>query len=210
MPERWCADQLSYQQGSNLGLWVVPSQYLPYEQLESMKGSKLQLQICRISEQKQDIPDVSWWGSSIDSRSQRSWTKPMTHCSEYLQVRKCGQKDILWDRLWYTTVSTTFFFSFKGEVVRAKGGYEGTRRWAILIQKDFYHSQCVLCILLANHDVRSQLFLPSCLYCATMESISPIKWIILQVALVKVFCHSNGKVTKKVTQHDYKIGAYWS
>ena len=49
-----------------------------------------------------------WWCH----RSQKSWTRPMTHCNDCLQLKMCGQRAILWDILWYTTASMLGCFLF--------------------------------------------------------------------------------------------------
>jgi hypothetical protein len=87
-----------------------------------------------------------WWCH----RSQRSGTRPMTHCKSYLQVKLCRQRDILWDTLWHSTASSeisflcfgvllgvrvlehkyVLYFGGLGSFARVKGRYEGTRRWA--------------------------------------------------------------------------------
>lgn len=64
----------------------------------------------------------------------------MTQCSERLQVKMCGQKGALWDRLqlpqedavclWHFVFLFFYliFFSLVGEVAGVEGGSEGTGR----------------------------------------------------------------------------------
>ena len=44
----------------------------------------------------------------------RSLETPTTHCNEYLQVKMCEQKGILWDILQHTTASRTRHFKVWG------------------------------------------------------------------------------------------------
>ena len=57
----------------------------------------------------------------------------MTHCNEHLQVKMCGQRDILWDTVTHYILHEMFskllllfvcLFYFLGDVARMKGGYE--------------------------------------------------------------------------------------
>lgn len=50
---------------------------------------------------------AQYWG---DSRKQRPQTRPMTPCSEYLQVKMCRLKGRLCDSLHHTAASTLRFF----------------------------------------------------------------------------------------------------
>ena len=54
----------------------------------------------------------------------RSCTRPMSHCSEHLQAKKCGQKDTQRDTLQFHKM---IFFSV-GEIARVEGGYEAWGR----------------------------------------------------------------------------------
>jgi hypothetical protein len=69
------------------------------------------------------------------NRSQRSWTRPMMHCNENLQVKVCGQKGIVWETLWryrfqdkicFTLLFLSFFW---GGGVCNGGGWDYEWNW---------------------------------------------------------------------------------
>ena len=82
---------------------AYPNIYPVYELLELLKGLDLQIQRCRIS-MTQGNNRISRKRPSEDlvlrcSRSQRPWTRTMTHYNEHLQVKMFGQKGTLCDTL---------------------------------------------------------------------------------------------------------------
>ena len=85
-----------------------------------------------------DLMRIQYWWCH---RSQRSWTRPMAHCNEHLQEKMCGQRDMVWDTLWYTTASIircflcfvllllcVVFGGGQREVARVNDKFEGTER----------------------------------------------------------------------------------
>jgi len=96
------ADQSSTTQDqTDAGLYELahPNLNPTYKLLELVKGPRLQTGSCRIS--MAHNLRISKRGPSdhpvlIEKRSQRPQTRPVTHCSEHLQV-KTEQKGVLWD-----------------------------------------------------------------------------------------------------------------
>ena len=95
-------------QGTDLATHIYPI-YEVLDQVNETSPADLKLQ-CLHDTGQQDIWEESCWGSGIDSsRIQRPWTRPMTHCSEHLQVKLFRQKEVHCVPQWHTAASTMRF-----------------------------------------------------------------------------------------------------
>lgn len=112
MPDSWWDNQVSYHQGPDPGLWNGPFQHPPrlwtVEREEAgTVHPKLQNPQHRVAiEYPRRVPVKIQY-----------WYRPMTHCTEHLQVKMYGLKFILCDSLGRTITSTVrFFFNFWNKV----------------------------------------------------------------------------------------------
>jgi len=102
---------------SGLDLWlsIGPPQHILHQWIAGMHEgagfTDAKLQYLHDTVQQQDIWEEPQWGSGIYRVAEaRGFIPHQWVIAEHLQAKKCEQKDILWDTLWYTTASTTRFF----------------------------------------------------------------------------------------------------
>jgi hypothetical protein len=94
--ENWQADETSYHQCPDSGLWVGPPQYhLPHLWMtgaqEGVSPTDPKLQDLYDLRQQQDIQEESWWGSSIDDigLELHQWLSAMNNCKY-----RCVDKEV--------------------------------------------------------------------------------------------------------------------